>query len=78
MFKWIEILLAKNKGSMGQTIFLRLTPINAVLGIPLAWGSDCHLATKDVSIILADRKEWVQDTTWVPIWGIFIWNYSLS
>lgn len=27
---------AKDKGSMGQTIFLQLTSINAVLGIPLA------------------------------------------
>lgn len=37
MFKKIEILYsAKNKGSMGQTIFLQLKPINALLGIPLA------------------------------------------
>lgn len=37
MLEHIEILYsAKNKDSMGQTIFLQLTPINAALGIPLA------------------------------------------
>jgi len=53
------IYSAKNKDSVGQTIFLQMTSINAVLGIPLAWGSNRHLATKDVFIILIDHKEWM-------------------
>lgn len=41
---------------MGQPIFLQLISTNAVLGIPLAWGCNCHLATKDVFIILTDHR----------------------